>query len=325
MAPVKPRLKTQFSLTIGSRFRGRQACGLSTAGCCRHTPVVRWLIVSTRTQTLTVRTPEGVVFATRLAGPVTRFLAWAVDAMCIGVISNFAGYLVSPVFLLSPDMAQALGILLYFAVTLVYGILLEWLWRGQTVGKRLLRLRVVDIEGMRLQPSQVVVRNLLRAVDFLPAFYVVGGLACLLNRHTQRLGDIAANTVVIRIPRLETPDVEQLMAGKFNSLRQYPHLEARLRQRVAPAEADLALRALMRRDDFEPAERVQLFRELAAHFRQRVVFPTEAGEGITDEQYVRNVVDSLYRRRIGAEPKPKNPGPAGDVVPDEASQPTVTP
>lgn len=274
--------------------------------------------MNARTQTLTVRTPEGVVFATRLAGPVTRFLAWSVDVMCIGIISNFATYLVSPLFLISPDMAQALGILLFFVVTLAYSILLEWLWRGQTIGKRLLRLRVVDIEGMRLQPGQVVVRNLLRAVDFLPAFYVVGGMACLISRHGQRLGDLAANTVVIRTPRLETPDVEQLMAGKFNSLRQYPHLEARLRQRVTPAEADLALRALMRRDDFDPAERMTLFRELAAHFRQCVSFPPEAGEGITDEQYVRNVVDSLYRRRSGSEAKakpvdPSNPAPMAEI------------
>ncbi len=280
--------------------------------------------MNTRVPTLTVRTPEGVVFATRLAGPVTRFLAWAVDVMCIGIVSKFASYLVTPLFLLSPDVAQGLVILIYFIVTLAYGILLEWLWRGQTVGKRLLRLRVVDIEGMRLQPSQVVVRNLLRAVDFLPAFYVVGGLACLFNRHAQRLGDVAANTVVIRLPRIETPDVGQLMAGKFNSLRQHPHLEARLRQRVAPAEADLALRALMRRDDFDPAERVKLFRDLAAHFRQRVVFPPETSEGITDEQYVRNVVDSLYRRRTGVASKTDRTGARDSATTVETEQPAAT-
>jgi hypothetical protein len=66
---------------------------------------------------------------------------------------------------------------------------------------------------------------------------------------------------------------------------------------VSPAEADLALRAVMRRDDIEPAERLKLFAELAAHFREIVQFPSETSEGITDEQYVRNVVDSLHRRR----------------------------
>lgn len=263
--------------------------------------------MNARAQTLTVRTPEGVVFATRLAGPVTRFLAWGVDVLCILILSNVIGLIATLIGFVSPDLAQAISIILMFVITLTYSILLEWLWRGQTVGKRLLRLRVVDLEGMRLQPSQVVVRNLLRAVDFLPAFYVVGGLTCLLNRHAQRLGDIAANTVVIRLPRLDTPDVEQLLAGKFNSLRQHPHLEARLRQRVTPAEADLALRALLRRDDFEPAARVRLFSELAAHFRELVSFPPDASEGLTDEQYVRNVVDSLFRKRANATTRAEPP------------------
>lgn len=274
--------------------------------------------MNARAQTLTVRTPEGVVFATRLAGPVTRFLAWGVDLLCILILSNVIGLIATLIGFVSPDLAQAISIILMFVITLTYSILLEWLWRGQTVGKRLLRLRVVDLEGMRLQPSQVVVRNLLRAVDFLPAFYVVGGLACLLNRHAQRLGDIAANTVVIRLPRLDTPDVEQLLAGKFNSLRQHPHLEARLRQRVTPAEADLALRALLRRDDFEPAARVRLFSELAAHFRELVSFPPDASEGLTDEQYVRNVVDSLFRKRATATARAEQP-----AVESQAEEPAA--
>lgn len=257
--------------------------------------------MAARTQTLTVRTPEGVVFATRLAGPVLRFLAWGVDILCISLAGNVIGFIAALLNLISADVARGISIFLYFVVTLSYSIVLEWAWRGQTIGKRLLRLRVVDVEGMRLRPSQVVVRNLLRAIDFMPAFYVVGGLACLFSRRAQRLGDIAANTVVIRLPRLETPDVEQLLAGKFNSLRQYPHLEARLRQRVLPAEADLALRALMRRDEFEPAARIKLFGELAASFRELVTFPPEATDGIADEQYVRNVVDSLFRKRGPAE------------------------
>lgn len=272
--------------------------------------------MSTRAQTLTVRTPEGVVFATRLAGPVTRFLAWGVDLLCILVVTNVIGFLAALIGLVNPDMAQAITVLLMFVVTISYSIVLEWFWRGQTVGKRMLRLRVVDIEGMRLQPSQVVVRNLLRFVDSLPVFYVVGGLACLFSRHAQRLGDIAANTVVVRMPRLETPDVEQLLAGKFNSLRNHPQLEARLRQRVAPAEADLALRALLRRDDFDPAERVKLFSELATHFRAVVTFPPETSDGIADEQYVRNVVDSLFRKRGPGEARAEKLGPV-----EEAAEP----
>jgi hypothetical protein len=101
--------------------------------------------------------------------------------------------------------------------------------------------------------------------------------------------------VVIRSPRLSEPDLDQLLAGKYNSLRQFPHLAARLRQRVSPGEAAVALQALIRRDEFDPAARVELFGELAGHFRALVPFPAEATDGVADEQYLRNVVDVIYR------------------------------
>jgi len=185
----------------------------------------------------------------------------------------------------------------FFVISFGYAMFLEWVWRGQTVGKRALHLRVVDAEGMRLQFNQIVVRNLLRFVDALPVFYFVGGLTCWLNSKCQRLGDIAANTVVIRAPRIAEPDLDQVLAGKFNSLRQFPHLAARLRQNVSPAEANMALNVLLRRDEFDPDARVELFGELAAYFRVKVEFPTEATDGVADEQYLRNVVDVIYRTR----------------------------
>jgi len=129
----------------------------------------------------------------------------------------------------------------------------------------------------------------------LPAFYFVGGVSCWLNRKCQRLGDVAANTIVIRTPNIAEPDLDQLLAGKFNSLSQYPHLAARLRQLVSPSEASTALQALIRRDEFEPAARVELFEQLARHFQAKVDFPPEAGDGVADEQYIRNVVDVIYR------------------------------
>ena len=182
----------------------------------------------------------------------------------------------------------------------------EWAWRGQTIGKRLLRLRVMDAQGLRLQFHQVLLRNLLRFVDMLPALYLVGGLACLFSRRAQRLGDLAANTVVVHSAKYTEPDLDQLLAGKFNSLRQYPHLEARLRQRVSPAEARLALQALVRRDELDPAARVELFAELAEHFKSIVTFPPEAVEAMPDEQYIRNVVDILFRTRtVEAKPAPR--------------------
>ncbi len=253
-----------------------------------------------RASTLTIRTPEGVEFAQQLASPVTRFLAWAIDMACISATMTILGTALHLLAVFDLDFSRAVLVLAYFAVQIGYGLFCEWLWRGQTVGKRLLRLRVVDAYGLRLQFSQILIRNLLRFVDMLPAFYLVGGLATLINSRTQRLGDLAANTVVIRSPQLVQPDLEQVLAGKFNSLRSHPHLEARLRQKVSPMEASLALQAILRRDEFDPRARADLFARLAEHFRSLVEFPPDSVEHITDEQYLRNVVDTVFRSRTAA-------------------------
>ena len=187
--------------------------------------------------------------------------------------------------LVGANFAGAVSTIGYFVISIGYGIFLRMGVARPDGRQAFFRLRVVDAEGMRLQFNQIVTRNLLRFVDSLPAFYFVGGVACWLNPKCQRLGDIAANTVVIRNPRVSEPDLDQLLAGKFNSLRQFPHLAARLRQRVSPGEAAVALQALMRRDEFDPVARVELFAELAAHFRALVPFPAEATDGIADEQY----------------------------------------
>ncbi len=78
-----------------------------------------------------------------------------------------------------------------------------------------MRLRVTDVHGLQLQFSQVVIRNLLRFVDSLPALYLVGGAACLINRRAQRLGDFAANTIVVWNPRVDEPNLDQLLGGKI--------------------------------------------------------------------------------------------------------------
>jgi uncharacterized RDD family membrane protein YckC len=217
--------------------------------------------------------------------------------MVISGVMGVVGTLIGLLGLISIDLAGALYAVSYFALSIGYGLTCEWLWRGQTLGKRFLRLRVVDAEGLKLQFHQVVVRNLLRFVDSLPFLYVVGGLSCAATRKFQRLGDIAANTIVIRMPEITEPEIDQLASGRYNSLRQYPHLEARLRQQATQDDATIALQAILRRDDFAAAARIELFAELAAYFRSKVTFPAEATDGISDEQYIRNVVDVLYRAR----------------------------
>jgi uncharacterized RDD family membrane protein YckC len=253
------------------------------------------MMITSRTNTLIIKTPEGIEFSLLLAGPITRFLAWAVDLGTIFALILILNVVFGLLGILSRDLAMAANIIGFFIISIGYGILTEWYWHGQTLGKRLLRLRVMDEQGLRLQFSQIVIRNLLRFVDSLPGLYLVGGLACLFNKRAQRLGDFAANTIVVWSPRIAEPDLNQLLESKYNSFREYPHIEARLRQNVTPLEAQIAVESIVRRNDLEPRARVELFHELSDYFKSIVNFPQEAVDGISDEQYVRNAVEALLR------------------------------
>lgn len=246
---------------------------------------------------LKIRTPEGIDFSLQLAGPVMRSMAWLMDILCVSALIFIAYTILSLTAVLSEGLSVALRVAAFFVIQIGYGITCEWFLRGQTLGKRMLKLRVVDEQGLRLEFTQVVIRNLMRFVDILPGFYAVGGTACFLSKRCQRLGDLAANTVVIRHRPVLEPDLDQLAPVKFNSLREYGHLAARLRQRVSPQEAGIALEALLRREAFDPAARLALYSDIALRLKSLVVFPPEAVESLTDEQYLRNVVDVLFRTR----------------------------
>ncbi|HQH53635.1 MAG TPA: RDD family protein [Candidatus Hydrogenedentes bacterium] len=248
-------------------------------------------------QRMVIRTPEGVEFGLLLAGPISRFLAWLIDTVCLAFAAIILSILVSAVIPIHGDIVAALSALLLYALFTGYRIVCEWFLRGQTIGKRLLRLRVIDAQGLRLGFSQVVIRNLLRFADALPFLYFVGGLLCVVSKRCQRLGDLAANTVVVREDTFATPNLDRALPDKFNSLKSYPHLAARLRQRVTPEAAKLALQALQRREMLSPGARVSLFAELAEFFRSLAPYPEDATFGMTDETYVRNVVDVVFGER----------------------------
>ncbi len=251
----------------------------------------------TLTNELLLQTPEGVRFRFRLAGPATRLFALYIDFACILVLLSFISSAAGLFKVISADLFLATETIAYFVLSVGYFMALEWIFRGQTLGKRVMKLRVVDADGLRLRFFQIVIRNLLRAVDMLPGLYTVGGIAVLLSPKLQRLGDIAANTIVIRTNTETIPDLEPLLGSSYNSLRSYPHLAARLRQAIQPEEAQIALDAIFRRDELRADARIDLFSELAAHFRSSVSFPEESVIGLTDEQYVRNIVDLLFRPR----------------------------
>ncbi|HWA14647.1 MAG TPA: RDD family protein [Burkholderiales bacterium] len=143
--------------------------------------------------TARIGTPEGIELTLRVAGPVPRALAWVLDVLVRGVLLALIGIIA--------------GLLGQFgtAIMLLSMFLLEWLvpawfevnWNGATPGKRAMGLMVLHDDGTPVRWSAALTRNLLRALDFLPAFYFLGWCSMVSNRDFKRLGDFAANTLVV--------------------------------------------------------------------------------------------------------------------------------
>jgi uncharacterized RDD family membrane protein YckC len=159
-------------------------------------------------ETLSIDTPENVIFGYRVAGIGSRFLAALVDTTLIVVLQlvvNLAVLLVARYvfgFSLEGDqtgLAWLLAIfgLIAFAFLWGYYIFFEMLWNGQSPGKRWVGLRVMRMDGTPITLSESIIRNLVRLVDFLPAYYGVGVVAMFISSQARRLGDLAAGTVVV--------------------------------------------------------------------------------------------------------------------------------
>ena len=162
--------------------------------------------------TVEIETPEHVLFSCSVAGPARRGLAYLIDLMVRAAIVAVVGFALS---LASLGRAEISGwklgalLLLLFALEWGYFVACESLMNGRSVGKRVLGLRVVTSEGLPVSFGSSVLRNLLRAADFLPTGYAIGLLTMTLDSRFRRLGDWAADTMVIieERPRLRDPIV----------------------------------------------------------------------------------------------------------------------
>lgn len=146
---------------------------------------------------LPLETPEGIELVVTPAGPSARLQAYLLDLLIrIGI------YIACYIPLLYFGKAGiGASLIIYFLLEWFYPVLFEGLRGGQTPGKRHCRLRVLHADGTPLTFGGALIRNLLRIVDIMPVFYVFGLLTMLTSRRFQRLGDLAAGTLVVFEPR----------------------------------------------------------------------------------------------------------------------------
>jgi uncharacterized RDD family membrane protein YckC len=143
---------------------------------------------------ITIATPEGVELSLTLAGVGSRFVSALVDVAIQACLIIAAAIAVAAI----GDAGAAVFAILSFAIVFTYDVFFEVLASGRTPGKRWNGLRVVRAEGRPVDFTSSAIRNLLRIVDFLPGGYLVGIVAVLVTRRNQRLGDLAAGTLVVR-------------------------------------------------------------------------------------------------------------------------------
>lgn len=178
-------------------------------------------LTGARADQLVIDTPEQVSIRFPLAGIGSRFLAILIDTLLQAV-----AYLVIVlifVLIISAAPKSSTGelshsgekwliaalILVHFVMYWGYFTLFEAFWNGQTPGKKLFKIRVIQDSGRQITFFESMTRNLIRIVDMLPSFYLIGIIAMACNRQHKRLGDLAAGTLVVH----ERPTEEPIWGG----------------------------------------------------------------------------------------------------------------
>lgn len=238
-----------------------------------------------------VLTPEFVPIRLFPAGLGARFIAVLVDGLLIFALAVFIGRLVGG--LLPFGLGGGVTVALTFVIQWGYHLYFETRGHGQSPGKKLCGLRVVDMRGLPITFQQSFVRNIVRVLDFAPIFHGVGALACLFDRWGRRLGDLAADTLVVQERQEEDHSRALEGARRFNSL-QTPRVLRRIRREIGLDERELILSICLRADRMDPKARVDLMEEVGSHYRKvlEVDDPHLSGENL-----VRGLLAILYTDR----------------------------
>jgi len=225
---------------------------------------------------LSIDTPEQIALEFPLAGVGSRFLAIAFDtllqaiaAVLLAIVGGTVGFAVASASRSAAPWVFALLLLGFFALYAGYFAVFEALWRGQTPGKRLVGLRVIDVSGSPVSVYAAILRNLIRIVDQLPGIYAVGIFSVLVTSRQQRLGDLAAGTVVVH-ERTETLAVPATTAP--GAARVGAH-------QLTPDDLLVMESFLRRRGDLDPILRLDTARRIAQRMAAKLqIEPAEDEE-----------------------------------------------
>jgi uncharacterized RDD family membrane protein YckC len=262
-------------------------------------------------QDYTIDTPENVSFTYDIAGIGNRFIGALIDTLivaCLLLILNILLFVVLswddapfPTTALDSEKTSwleglmiALFVLLQFIIFWGYYTLFEYLWSGQTPGKRLVKIRVLRLDGNPIGFVEAFLRNLVRPIDFLPSGYGLGLVVMFFNERTRRLGDWAAGTVVVRmradlsldslvapaVAKTQTADQAGPLLLEFPSIR-----------RLSDGDYELIRELLTRKQTGAVADELILRLAQAIALQMEKPAPTDT---VTSVQFLRAVINA-YR------------------------------
>jgi len=217
--------------------------------------------------------PEEIDLQVELANVGSRTLAILVD-LALGGLVLFVVYALTMLLAhnvaddwltrLSSNALKTLLILLIFGFQWCYFNLFEWIWNGQTPGKRLLNLRVIKVDGSPVSGIDVLLRNLSRPIDTLGPMGLIGLLMIFVSRKAQRLGDLMARTLVIHETNIDWSIFDQI-EGPATSAGSTAIAAPAIR--LSSAQWELLHRYLNRRSQFEAEARQRLALALVESLR----------------------------------------------------------
>jgi uncharacterized RDD family membrane protein YckC len=212
-----------------------------------------------------VETPEHIRFRYRTAGPAQRAVAYAIDLVVRGMIASFLA-VVALIADVVPGATTGLVLIGLFLLEWGYYVLLETLMGGRSFGKRALRLRVVRQDGRPLGFGDSLLRNLLRAADFLPLGYAIGLVVMSRDPLFRRLGDMVAGTIVVSEQAPRASRASSTMAPP--SAKELARLPERLELTAAEIEAIELF--LHREGELSPVRQDELAEIVAPVFARRM-------------------------------------------------------
>ena len=237
---------------------------------------------------ITITTPEHVPIRLEPAGVGSRFLATMIDTLIVNGIGMVV--MLTLMAILPTGLAMGIGVTVNFLLTWGWHVYFEVRKQGRTIGKRALRLRVIDARGLPVSLYQSLVRNITRALDFAPAFYGIGGIATMMSRSRRRLGDIVADTLVVRDAQPLAYQGQFAYDRRHNTLRT-PRVLRLARHRISLEEREFLLTLCLRADRMSPEARYDLMEDVAAAYRKKLALETES---ISGENFVRDLTAVLF-------------------------------